>query len=83
MGRSRKKTSSITDERAMDDLTDLVVESFQPDHRQTLEPFEVYASRVRARVHSDIARFRKRFHHGYRVLLDELARQHPKKREQK
>lgn len=80
MSRPKRKQGQSNAEQAIDDLADLVVESFQDSYRSELEPFEAYAARVRARVYADVTLFRQRFHHGYHVLMDELSKTHPIKK---
>jgi hypothetical protein len=81
MGKQKRSQSqsAAEHEQAIDDLADLVVENMQHAHNRDLEPFEAYASRVRARVYADIQLFRQRFHHGYHVLMDEMTKKskHP------
>lgn len=79
MAKPRKKSPSHTDDQAIDDLAGLVAESLRSDFHSDLEPFEVYASRVKGRIIADINLFRKRFHHGYQVLMEELTREKTEK----
>lgn len=69
-----KKTHGQTSDQAVEDLADIVIETLQDSYNCELEPFEAYASRVRARIYADVNLFRQRFHHGYRLLMDEMTK---------
>ena len=74
MAKPKRKQGQTSAEQAIDDLADLVIENLEGSYHSDLEPFEAYASRVRARIYADVNQFRQRFHHGYHVLLDEVGK---------
>lgn len=74
MTKESKRISTPSEEKMIEEIADLVIESLKPNYHQNLESFEAYAERVRTRIHLDIAHFRERFRHGYQVLVEELER---------
>ncbi|MFQ5730113.1 MAG: hypothetical protein ACE5GN_07110 [Waddliaceae bacterium] len=82
----KKKTKASTEvaeadvefATAVDELTDAIVEDLEESYDSELEPFEAYAQRVRAQIHSNMDEFRKRFLQGYEVLLKELSERYTK-----
>ena len=65
-------------DKSVDELADAVVDDHKGHHKSDVEPFEVYAQKVRSKIHLNAAIFRKRFSKGYHVLLEELSKQQPK-----
>lgn len=65
-------------DEAVDSLAQIVAEELQGHPHTALEPFELYADRVRSRVKGDMDKFRQRFAQGYHVLLEELSKEHEK-----
>lgn len=63
--------------KSVDELTEAIVEDLRDRYNSDLEPFEVYANRVRQQVCENLQDFRDRFLQGYSVLLDELEKQAP------
>jgi iron-sulfur cluster repair protein YtfE (RIC family) len=51
------------------------VEEAKEHHRSELEPFELYAAKIRSKVHANVDEFRTRFAKGYHVLLEELGKE--------
>jgi len=82
MSTQRKKdkgSPTLSRDEKLDDsikeFADLVVESLKEGYRNDLEPFEVYAQKIRSHIHANAEEFRTRFSRGYHVLLDELKRE--------
>ena len=77
----QKKTKQATDvamadkefAKAIDGLTEAMVNDLEKDYHSELEPFEAYATRIRVQIHSNLEEFRDRFLKGYEVLLNELS----------
>jgi hypothetical protein len=44
-------------------------------HIESLEPFEVYAERIKTKLYEDPDQFTKKFIKGYQILLDELEKE--------
>lgn len=63
---------------AVDEFAEAIVEDLKEGYHSDLEPFEAYAQRVRAEIHSNMDDFRNRFLQGYEVLLNELSMQYTK-----
>ena len=59
---------------AINELANIVVDNIHEEYRNDLEPFEVYAQKVRSQLHANIGEFRSRFVNGYRVLIEELRK---------
>ena len=68
-----------TDEELLsfEELPDAVMEQFREHRLSTQEPFEQYADKIKAKIHTNAETFRRRFLKGYHALLDELI--HEKK----
>lgn len=66
-------------EKTVNELADAVVEGLKDQHYSDLEPFDLYAQRVRSKIHDNAVTFRKRFARGYHILLEELAKMPPAK----
>lgn len=78
--RSRGVQTSDEDDysHAVEELAEAIVENLS-QQTNALEPFEVYAQRMRAKVCSEAYHFRQRFNRGYRILLAELSQRNPSK----
>jgi hypothetical protein len=61
--------------KSVDELTEAIVEDLRDRYHSDLEPFEIYANRVRQQVCDNLQDFRDRFLQGYSVLLDELEKE--------
>lgn len=61
-------------DQAIDELVDMILENVHDEYHNDLEPFEIYAQKVRSQLHSNIVEFRSRFVKGYKVLIDELQK---------
>lgn len=68
--------------KALEELADAVVEDLKGGYQSDFEPFEAYAERVRADIHTSMGDFHKRFLQGYQVLLEELTKQYSSKDEE-
>ena len=67
------EAESDSDE-AINELANLVVNNLHDEYRNELEPFEVYAQKVRSQLHANVSEFRSRFVDGYKILMDELRK---------
>jgi hypothetical protein len=65
-------------ERLIEEFADFAVETLNEGYKAELEPFEVYAQKLRSQIHSNETAFRLRFIKGYQVLLQELQQHHKK-----
>lgn len=88
MASSRKKEKEETsifshsredEERAMDELGSLIIDSLKEGSLSDAEPFESYISKVRSHLYSDPETFTARFSKGYFVLLEELSKGYSQK----
>ncbi|CCB86963.1 MULTISPECIES: hypothetical protein [Parachlamydia] len=77
--RKRKNTSSgqaeMKYEKTVEEVANAVADSMKDDYQNDLEPFELYAERIKAKIHSEMDDFRERLAKGYQVLLDEVKKQ--------
>lgn len=65
-------------EEALHKFVDAFIESLNEEYRNPLEPFDRYAEKVRFQIYRDIHQFRSRFINGYRVIMEELAKEKQK-----
>lgn len=65
-------------ERSIEELADVLIEHSRHEAKE-LEPFEVYAQKVRSHIFDSVHEFRHRFVHGYELLLEEIVREHEDK----
>jgi iron-sulfur cluster repair protein YtfE (RIC family) len=68
-------------ERGIQEFADLFVESMRDQYKKELEPFEVYAQKIRSQLHENIDEFRARIAHGYDILLQELSTHTPHRKD--
>jgi hypothetical protein len=68
-------------EKAINDLANLVSEEMRGHPSMSMEPFDAYAARIKAKIHADMNEFRTRFSRGYHALIKELEKEHPKHKE--
>lgn len=68
-------------EKSVEDLTSAIVEDLEAGYQSDLEPFEIYANRIRHQVHENLEAFKDRFLHGYDVLIDEIKQLENENRE--
>lgn len=61
-------------DKCIEELAQALAEGMRVQRTTSLEPFEVYAERVKAKILGDMNKFRTRFTKGYQVLLEELAK---------
>lgn len=57
----------------IEELSQLIAEGMREQRTESLEPFEVYAERIKSKLYADPDQFRKRFIKGYQILLEELC----------
>ena len=69
------KTIEIDFKKSVDELAEAIVEEEREAFHSDLEPFEAYAQRVKAQLHTDMNEFRERFTSGYEVLLNEIVKE--------
>ena len=62
-------------DRAIDALAQVFIDDAEQHHRSELEPFDLYAQKIRNEFHSTLSDFRKRFAHGYQVLQKKVQDQ--------
>lgn len=78
----KKKTKNLFEhddevfERSIDELAEAIAEESRESYTNKLEPFEVYAERARMKLHENFNQFRRRFSRGYRLLLEEIKKDH-------
>jgi len=56
----------------IEDFAETLIESLKQHYQSPLEPFEAYAERIKLQFQDNQAEFRKRFSHGYEVLMKEI-----------
>jgi len=61
-------------EKSVEEMADAVIDSLKVDYQSDLEPFERYAERVKAKIHSNVGDFRERLSQGYKVILEEIEK---------
>lgn len=64
-------------EKCIQELAEIVSEGLKDQHTTSLEPFDIYADRVRSKIHANMDTFKSRFVKGYEVLLEELNKEIP------
>lgn len=69
-----EEKSDSTFEKSVAEFAGAVVDSLEKGYKSDLEPFELYAQKVRARLQEDVKEFRQRFAKGYHALLDEISK---------
>jgi hypothetical protein len=67
-----KPLSSSSHQEAIEHLAEFVLESLEEGEYADWEPFEVYAKKLRSRIHEDNLIFKRDFIKGYEALLDVL-----------
>ena len=82
-GKTLVADDAVHDDKAIEELADVVIESLREQYRSDLEPFELYAQKVRFKIHININEFRTGFFKGYHVLLEELHKEHVKSKAQR
>ncbi|MBS4168881.1 hypothetical protein [Parachlamydia sp. AcF125] len=81
MAEMRKRKHSLGNqaemkyEETLEEVADAVVDSLKEGYRNDLEPFELYAERIKSKIYSTMGNFRERLAKGYQVLLDEVKKQ--------
>lgn len=65
--------TQIAFKKSIDELTEVIVENLREGYQSDLEPFEMYAHRIRRQVYENLEEFCDRFLQGYGVLLEELV----------
>ncbi len=60
---------------AVKELADVIEDSLKEDYHSDLEPFEVYAQKVRANIYKTMEEFQARFVNGYEILLKEIEKE--------
>src|SRR5262245_41307983 len=75
---SKIQKSSADEEfsKSVDDIADILLKEEEVNYKQGLEPFDVYAQKVRKEIHASMEEFRNRFLKGYELLLNELSQQY-------
>lgn len=68
-------SSKSDSEKALDLFMEAFIESLKEEMQNPLEPFDIYANRVKFQIYSDIERFKERFKNGYHVLMEELRKE--------
>ncbi len=63
-------------DEAVDALAQIFIDDAEQQYRSQLEPFDLYAQKVRGQFHDTLSDFRKRFAHGYQVLIKQIRDQH-------
>jgi hypothetical protein len=61
-------------EKSVEEMADAVIDSLKVDYQSDLEPFERYAERVKAKIHSNVDNFRGRLSKGYKAILEEIEK---------
>lgn len=56
---------------ALDEFAKMIAEETRTP-LQTLEPFDQYQHRIKAKIYSEANHFRERFIKGYKVIMQEL-----------
>lgn len=81
MKSSQKKEATVESdediEPAVKEFAETIIESLKENYDNKLEPFEVYAAKVRGHIYGNAKSFKKRFAKGYQVLLSELEKKSP------
>lgn len=74
--RKKIRSSEKEDEysKYIEELSHLVTEGVSEQRTESLEPFEVYAERVKSKLYTDIDKSADNFMKGYQVLLEALDR---------
>lgn len=62
-------------ERSMEDLLDVIVDDLKEHYKSDLEPFDLYAQKVRSHLYSSIEEYHKRFVKGYSALLEQIKKE--------
>lgn len=70
---TRKKTISTLDE-SLENLAEVISEEIKGHPHTALDPFDVYADRVRLRVKGDLDKFRHKFARGYHILIEQIEK---------
>lgn len=65
-------------EEALEKYIDLVIERKKGEYASPLEPFDVYAQKVRRELSDHFHNFREQFMSGYHVLMCEMKKNRPK-----
>lgn len=68
-------------DKSLEEFAKLVAEELDEERRGVLEPFEAYTQRIKSKIHADLDQFRSRFSKGYYLLLEELKKDTPSKKE--
>ena len=71
----KARRNHVEEADAIDQFAGFAVEMLRDSHHSDLESFEVYAARIKGQMVRQLEDYRSRLTHGYRVLLDELARE--------
>jgi hypothetical protein len=58
--------------RYIEELSHIVTEGMRERRIESLEPFEVYAERIKSKLYADLDESCLRFMKGYQVLLEKL-----------
>lgn len=58
----------------IEELAQSITEGMREQRLESLEPFEVYAERIKSKLFADPDQFHSRFVEGYQSLLDELSK---------
>lgn len=81
MKSSQKKDATVESEEdvepAVKEFAETLIESLKENYDSKLEPFEVYAAKVRGHIYGNAKSFKKRFAKGYQILLSELEKKSP------
>jgi hypothetical protein len=84
MKEERKKNKSpVTDYeeknheyiKEIEGLTMRLVECMREQRTENLDPFEIYVERIKGKLYADARQFHDSFTNGYKVVLDQLAKQ--------
>lgn len=78
MSEQRKKNKfEISEEelcREIEELADIIIEGVREQRTESLEPFDVYAERIKGKLYVDADSARSNFIKGYQVLLGHISK---------
>lgn len=72
MTQFQEHSSTGSPSQPIEALADCLADHLQHDFQEDVDPFEVYAHKLKVRLLTDMPLFKQNFIKGYHVLLEEL-----------
>lgn len=68
----KTRSTTLEDSKSVEELAKAILEGMRERPRESLDPFEIYVDRIKAKLFANPEQFCRGFAQGYQVLLNNL-----------